>query len=252
MPDVAAFDFDGTLTEGGSVFGYLSALRGPAVVVPAALALAPRLLHAAVAGGTVADRTKEVLFERVLAGVALERAEEVGSRVRPRPPRPAPALGRPTPVRLAPRPRRPGGDRVGFARDLRPGGGRSTRCRRSRRHPAGREQRGCADRPLRRGELPRGREAPPSQAVDRRIGRIGGSAVGLRQQPRRSQDAQGRRRRGQRGPPRPGRSAPVVPRPRRYRAGAAPGLSPPAVLTGTPSSSSTPGRTIPRWEAGRR
>ncbi len=79
MPDVAAFDFDGTLTEGGSVFGYLSALRGPAVVVPAALALAPRLLHAAVAGGTVADRTKELLFERVLAGVALERAEEVGT-----------------------------------------------------------------------------------------------------------------------------------------------------------------------------
>jgi phosphatidylglycerophosphatase C len=79
MPDVAAFDFDGTLTEGGSVFGYLSALRGPEVVVPAALALGPRLIQAAVAGGAVADRTKELLFERVLAGVALERAEEVGT-----------------------------------------------------------------------------------------------------------------------------------------------------------------------------
>ncbi|MGA3149895.1 MAG: HAD-IB family phosphatase, partial [Acidimicrobiales bacterium] len=76
---MAAFDFDGTLTEGGSVFGYLSALRGPAVVVPAALALGPRLIQAAVAGGAVADRTKELLFERVLAGVALERAEEVGT-----------------------------------------------------------------------------------------------------------------------------------------------------------------------------
>ena len=80
MPDVAAFDFDGTLTERGSVFGYLSALRGPAVLMPAALALAPRLLHAAVAGGRVADLVKEDLFERVLAGVALERAEEVGAQ----------------------------------------------------------------------------------------------------------------------------------------------------------------------------
>jgi phosphatidylglycerophosphatase C len=79
MPDVAAFDFDGTLTEGGSIFGYLRALRGSLVVVSAALVLAPRLVHAALSGGTVADRTKELLFERVLAGVALERAEEAGS-----------------------------------------------------------------------------------------------------------------------------------------------------------------------------
>jgi phosphatidylglycerophosphatase C len=78
MPDVAAFDFDGTLTEGGSVFGFLSALRGSTVVASAALTLSLRLVHAALAGGTVADQTKEILFEKVLAGVDLGRAEKVG------------------------------------------------------------------------------------------------------------------------------------------------------------------------------
>jgi len=79
MPDVAAFDFDGTLISGGSVFGYLSALRGRAAVLSAATALAPRLAHAALAGGTVADRTKELLFERVIGGVDLQQAEAVGT-----------------------------------------------------------------------------------------------------------------------------------------------------------------------------
>jgi phosphatidylglycerophosphatase C len=79
MPDVAAFDFDGTLTDRGSVFGYLSALRGPAAVMSAAAALSPRLAHAALAGGAAADRTKELLFERVMAGIDLEQAESVGT-----------------------------------------------------------------------------------------------------------------------------------------------------------------------------
>ena len=79
MPDLAAFDFDGTLTDRGSVFGYLSALSGRAAVLSAALALAPRLAHAALAGGTVADRTKELLFERVMGGVDRERAAAVGA-----------------------------------------------------------------------------------------------------------------------------------------------------------------------------
>jgi len=52
MPDIAAFDFDGTLTAGGSVFGFL----------------------AAVAGGEVAERTKERLFEMVLAARDLRSA----------------------------------------------------------------------------------------------------------------------------------------------------------------------------------
>ncbi len=80
MPDVAAFDFDGTLTEGGSVFGFLCAVGGRASVASAALTLSPGLVHAALAGGTAADRTKELLFERVLAGIGLEHAEEIGTR----------------------------------------------------------------------------------------------------------------------------------------------------------------------------
>jgi phosphatidylglycerophosphatase C len=68
MTDVAAFDFDGTLTDRGSVFGFLTAVAGRRPVLRAAAALAPRLAHAALAGGTVADETKEQLFIRVLAG----------------------------------------------------------------------------------------------------------------------------------------------------------------------------------------
>jgi phosphatidylglycerophosphatase C len=79
MADVAAFDFDGTLTEGGSVFGFLSAVSGRKPVVVASMVLSPGLVHAALAGGTVADRTKEQLFERVLTGVSLERAATVAS-----------------------------------------------------------------------------------------------------------------------------------------------------------------------------
>ncbi len=69
MPDVAAFDFDGTLTSGGSVFDFLTAVVGRRAVVRASAELAPRLARAALAGGTVADETKEELFTRVLAGV---------------------------------------------------------------------------------------------------------------------------------------------------------------------------------------
>jgi phosphatidylglycerophosphatase C len=69
MTDVAAFDFDGTLTEGGSVFEFLTAVAGTWPVLAATLALAPRLAHAAVVGGTVADATKELLFRRVLTGM---------------------------------------------------------------------------------------------------------------------------------------------------------------------------------------
>ena len=75
MSDVAAFDFDGTLTAGGSVYGFLSGLGGPGTVATASAVLLPRLVHAAVAGGRVADRSKELLFQRVLAGVPVERAE---------------------------------------------------------------------------------------------------------------------------------------------------------------------------------
>ena len=66
--DVAAFDFDGTLTNGGSVFDFLTGVAGRRTVLRAGAALAPRLAHAALVGGTVADETKEELFIRVLAG----------------------------------------------------------------------------------------------------------------------------------------------------------------------------------------
>lgn len=69
MTDVAAFDFDGTLTDGGSVFDFLTAVAGRRTVLRASAELAPRLARAAVAGGTLADDTKEELFARVLAGV---------------------------------------------------------------------------------------------------------------------------------------------------------------------------------------
>ena len=69
MTDVAAFDFDGTLTDGGSVFDFLAAVAGRRTVLRVSAELAPRLARAALAGGTVADETKEELFSRVLGGV---------------------------------------------------------------------------------------------------------------------------------------------------------------------------------------
>jgi phosphoserine phosphatase len=84
---VAAFDFDGTLTEGGSVFGFLSTVIGRRAAYAAAASLSPGLVHAALVGGTVADITKEKLFERTLAGVAVQRLEEVAADLRTRAPR---------------------------------------------------------------------------------------------------------------------------------------------------------------------
>ena len=77
MPDIAAFDFDGTLTTGGSVFDFLSALTGRRKVATASIALLPQLAHAAAVGGEVADRTKERLFEMVLAGIETSAFDEV-------------------------------------------------------------------------------------------------------------------------------------------------------------------------------
>jgi phosphatidylglycerophosphatase C len=78
VSDVAAFDFDGTLTDGGSVFDFLAAVTDRATVARASVALAPRLAHAAIAGGTVADRTKEALFVRILAGTEAARFAQIG------------------------------------------------------------------------------------------------------------------------------------------------------------------------------
>lgn len=80
MADVAAFDFDGTLTEGGSVMPFLMEVGGRRAVVTATAALAPRLAHGALAGGTLADETKEQLFERILAGEEVGRVEALSER----------------------------------------------------------------------------------------------------------------------------------------------------------------------------
>jgi phosphatidylglycerophosphatase C len=72
---VAAFDFDGTLTNGGSVFPFLVELRGLAPVLQAAGILSPNLLRAAVQGGTVADETKEKLFVRLFGGMPVEQLD---------------------------------------------------------------------------------------------------------------------------------------------------------------------------------
>jgi phosphatidylglycerophosphatase C len=77
MPDIAAFDFDGTLTTGGSVFDFLSAVTDRRKVAGSSLALLPQLAHAALAGGEVADRTKERLFELVLGGIETSYFEAV-------------------------------------------------------------------------------------------------------------------------------------------------------------------------------
>ena len=76
-PTVAAFDFDGTLTDAGSVFPFLVSVRGLFPVLRAVLALSPSLVHAAIVGGTTADDVKEKLFTRLLAGMP---AEELNRR----------------------------------------------------------------------------------------------------------------------------------------------------------------------------
>ena len=58
---VAAFDLDGTLTNGGSVFDWLRAICGTKRTYQAALRLGPALAMAAIKGGKAADMTKEAV-----------------------------------------------------------------------------------------------------------------------------------------------------------------------------------------------
>jgi phosphatidylglycerophosphatase C len=67
-PVVAAFDFDGTLTSGGSVWKFLVCIAGRTKVIRAGLGDLPKILRAAVAGGKANDTAKEALFLRLLAG----------------------------------------------------------------------------------------------------------------------------------------------------------------------------------------
>jgi phosphatidylglycerophosphatase C len=66
---VAAFDLDGTLSDGGSVFKWLRYLRGSRATYSAAARLALPLLVGAIRSGRWADRAKERLFGRLLRGL---------------------------------------------------------------------------------------------------------------------------------------------------------------------------------------
>lgn len=76
---VAAFDFDGTLTHGGSVVPFLVRVGGRRVVAGALVHALPALACSALLGGSWADRAKERLFERVLAGVPADHAAQAGA-----------------------------------------------------------------------------------------------------------------------------------------------------------------------------
>jgi len=67
-PVVAAFDLDGTLTDGGSVFPWLCRVAGTPAVYRAALRRSAPLAYGALASGDAADRVKESLFTSLLRG----------------------------------------------------------------------------------------------------------------------------------------------------------------------------------------
>jgi HAD superfamily hydrolase (TIGR01490 family) len=69
QPVVAAFDLDGTLTEGGSVFPWLKSIAGRGPTWRAALSLALPLAIGALRSSRWADNAKERLFVKLLAGI---------------------------------------------------------------------------------------------------------------------------------------------------------------------------------------
>ncbi|HZU78863.1 MAG TPA: HAD-IB family hydrolase [Acidimicrobiales bacterium] len=75
---VAAFDFDGTLTRGGSVWPFLVQVCGMWRTIVAGLSIAPMLAVAAFVGGRFADDAKEALFRRTLGGLDAGALEQVG------------------------------------------------------------------------------------------------------------------------------------------------------------------------------
>jgi phosphatidylglycerophosphatase C len=76
---VAAFDLDGTLTEGGSVVAWLSAVAGGDHVRSAILRHSPSLVVGAIRSGPTADAAKERLFTAVLAGQEATRVTSVSA-----------------------------------------------------------------------------------------------------------------------------------------------------------------------------
>ncbi len=80
VPIVAAFDLDGTLSDGGSVFKWLRFICGSRATFLAAARLAVPLLIGAVRSGSRADSAKERLFLALLNGRD-ERAVRDESRI---------------------------------------------------------------------------------------------------------------------------------------------------------------------------
>lgn len=76
-PVVVAFDLDGTLTEGGSVFHWLMHVAGRRPVLMSAARLLLPLTIGAWRSGHAADSAKERLFHRVLAGRDVERVRSI-------------------------------------------------------------------------------------------------------------------------------------------------------------------------------
>ena len=75
-PVVAAFDLDGTLTEGGSVVKWLSHVAGATTTYRAMATHLPSLAYGALMSGTAADTAKESLFRRTLQGRTLKEVTE--------------------------------------------------------------------------------------------------------------------------------------------------------------------------------
>jgi phosphatidylglycerophosphatase C len=70
-PVVAAFDLDGTLTEGGSVYHWLANIAGKGRARRAAFSLLVPLTVGAIRSSRWADSAKERLFKKLLAGTDL-------------------------------------------------------------------------------------------------------------------------------------------------------------------------------------
>lgn len=73
---IAAFDLDGTLTNGGSVVPWLRSVAGTNKTARAVLGSGPRLAFAALRGGSAADSTKEDLFTELLQGASQDEVIE--------------------------------------------------------------------------------------------------------------------------------------------------------------------------------
>jgi phosphatidylglycerophosphatase C len=76
-PVVAAFDLDGTLTEGGSVFPWLRRVAGSGNTYWAVLRLIVPLVTGALRSSQWADSAKERLFKKLLRGRDEEKIQEV-------------------------------------------------------------------------------------------------------------------------------------------------------------------------------